>query len=171
MRRASSLSSKMHGAEKVEIGIVPGIGRLRVVKNDVVLLTREFTLISGGRETITARLEPPVQRKSQISNLKSQISDLNSPIPPPAVAQVREKKATEHQEASSGDSAAPPLAVAPFDEMKVKAPADATTSGANDVAQASVDETPSPAVASPDSQSPAAEKPQRQAARPRRSKR
>jgi len=45
------------GAEKVEISVVPGKGRLRVLKNDVELYTKEFTLVSGGRETIYGRLE------------------------------------------------------------------------------------------------------------------
>jgi len=47
------------GAEKVEISVVPGKGKLRVVKNGVELLTKEFSLLSGGREIINARLEPP----------------------------------------------------------------------------------------------------------------
>jgi formylglycine-generating enzyme required for sulfatase activity len=80
------------GAEKVEISVVPGKGKLRVVKNGVELLTKEFSLVSGGRETINARLEAPVELKSQISNLKSL-------IPPPAIAPFDAKKATEYQEA------------------------------------------------------------------------
>ena len=86
------LIERKAGAEKVEISVVPGKGKLRVVKNGVQLLTKEFTLVSGGRETINARLEPPVELKSQISNLKS-------PIPPLAIAPFDEKKAKEHQEA------------------------------------------------------------------------
>ena len=80
------------GGEKVEISVVPGKGKLRVVKNGVELLTKEFTLLSGGRETINARLIPPVELKPQVSNLKS-------PIPPPAVAPFDAKKAKEHQQA------------------------------------------------------------------------
>ena len=79
------------GAEKVEINVVPGQGKLRVVKNGVELLTKEFSLVSGGRETINARLEPPVELKSQIPNLKSPI--------PLAIAPFDAKKAKEHQEA------------------------------------------------------------------------
>ncbi len=74
------------GGEKVEISVVPGKGKLRIVKNSVELLTKEFTLLSGGRETINARLIPPVELKPQISNLKS-------PIPPPTVAPLAERKA------------------------------------------------------------------------------
>lgn len=48
------------GAEKVEISVVPGKGKLRVVKNGVELITRGFSLVSGGRETINARLDSPV---------------------------------------------------------------------------------------------------------------
>ncbi|MGO8750100.1 MAG: SUMF1/EgtB/PvdO family nonheme iron enzyme [Thermoguttaceae bacterium] len=86
------LIERKAGAEKVEIKVVPGKRKLRVVKNGVELLTKEFSLVSGGRETINARLESPMEPKSQISNLKS-------PIPPPAIAPFDEKKAKEHQEA------------------------------------------------------------------------
>lgn len=65
--------------EKVEISVVPGKGKLRVVKNGVELIAREFSLVSGGRETINARLEPPAEVKSQISNLKSAIPPVVSP--------------------------------------------------------------------------------------------
>ena len=80
------------GGEKVEVSVVPGKGKLRVVKNGVELFTKEFSLASGGRETINARLEAAAELKSQISDLKSQ-------IPPLAVAPFDEKKAKEHQEA------------------------------------------------------------------------
>ena len=66
------------GAEKVEISVVPGKGKLRVVKNGVELLTKEFSLVSGGRETINARLEAPAA--GQISDLRSQIPDPESEI-------------------------------------------------------------------------------------------
>ena len=67
------------GAEKVEISVVPGKGKLRVVKNGVQLLAKEFSLVSGGRETINAKLETPV---------------------PPLLANASfdEKKAKEHQQ-------------------------------------------------------------------------
>ena len=78
------------GAEKVEISVVPGKGKLRLVKNGVELLTKDFILVSGGREIINARLETPVDTVPQISNLKSI---------PPAVAPFDAKKAKEHQEA------------------------------------------------------------------------
>ena len=52
------LIERKAGAEKVEISAVPGKGKLRVVKNGVELLTKEFSLVSGGRETVNARLEP-----------------------------------------------------------------------------------------------------------------
>ena len=71
---------------------MPGKGKLRVVKNGVELLTKDFTLVSGGRDIINARLETPVDGKPQISNLKS-------PVPPLAIAPFDEKKAKEHQEA------------------------------------------------------------------------
>ena len=77
------------GGEKVEIGVVPGKGKLLVVKNGVELLTKEFSLVAGGRETINARLEATAQVKSQISNLKSEISNPKSPIPPPRRRAIR----------------------------------------------------------------------------------
>jgi formylglycine-generating enzyme required for sulfatase activity/tRNA A-37 threonylcarbamoyl transferase component Bud32 len=43
----------------VTIGAAPGKGRLRLVKDGVVLFARDFSLVSGGTGTIDARLEKP----------------------------------------------------------------------------------------------------------------
>ena len=90
--------------EKVEISVVPGQGKLRVVKNGVELLTKEFTLLSGGRETMKARLKRLGNRnlKSQDQRSQIQISNPQQPqssIPPLAVAPFHEAKAKQHQEA------------------------------------------------------------------------
>ena len=63
------------GKDSLTIGVAPGIGRVRLVKGDVELFAREFSLVAGGKETIHVRVEPAL---SEISNLKSQI-----PPPPP----------------------------------------------------------------------------------------
>jgi WD40 repeat protein len=39
------------------IGVAPGKGRLRVVKDGLELFAQDFSLVSGGKETIKARLE------------------------------------------------------------------------------------------------------------------
>ena len=64
------------GGEKVEIGVVPGKGKLRVVKNGVELLTKEFSLVSGGRETINARLETSARNGNSIITSKSEMPAL-----------------------------------------------------------------------------------------------
>ena len=45
----------------VTIGVAPGKGRLRLVKDGVQFFTQDFSLVSGGKETIKASLEqsPP----------------------------------------------------------------------------------------------------------------
>ena len=43
---------------KLTIGVAPGKRRLRVEKDGLVLFSQDFTIASGGKETIRARLEP-----------------------------------------------------------------------------------------------------------------
>ena len=46
------------GSEKVEISLVPGKGKLCVNEKGFELFSKEFSLASGGRETIRAKLVP-----------------------------------------------------------------------------------------------------------------
>jgi S1-C subfamily serine protease len=66
--RGKLLIEQKAGGEKVEISVVPGKGKLRVVKNGATLLTKEFSLLAGGRETINAKVIPP--RITQTPNIK-----------------------------------------------------------------------------------------------------
>lgn len=104
------------GAEKVEISVVPGRGKLRVVKNGVELLAKEFTLVSGGRETINARLVAPVIAKAAIPNPEPAVVNPQPPAPPPAVAPAAHVDAP----VAADQSPAPPPAVAPFDATQAK---------------------------------------------------
>jgi hypothetical protein len=79
----------------VTIGVAPGKGRLRLVKDGVELFAQDFSLVSGGKETIKARLEPLAVGPAP----ESEISNLKSELPPPAVAPFDAKKAKEHQAA------------------------------------------------------------------------
>ena len=49
----------------VTIGLAPGKGRLRLVKDGVQLFAQDFSLVSGGEETIKARLEKPDETSSE----------------------------------------------------------------------------------------------------------
>ncbi len=89
------------GAEKVEIGVVPGLGRLRVVKNGVELLTKEFSLVSGGRETINARLEAPSAEKSQASR---ELPNSSVAVAPPN--DIREKTTPDSNRLTDAEHAA-----------------------------------------------------------------
>jgi len=102
----------------VTIGVAPGKGRLRLVKDGVELFAQDFSLVSGGKETIRATLEPNAITQNSNADLKSQISDFKSPLPaigsligpdgkwklppgapPPAIAPFDAKQAKEHQAA------------------------------------------------------------------------
>ncbi len=93
--RGTLLVEQKAGAEKVEIRVVPGKGKLRVVKNDVELASKEFTLVSGGRETINtrpkfvARSTPPTPPPT---TTPSPIPNPPSPTSPPAVVPLAETK-------------------------------------------------------------------------------
>jgi len=50
---------------KLTIGVDPGKRRLRVEKDGLVLFTQDFTIASGGKETIRARLDPGGVRETQ----------------------------------------------------------------------------------------------------------
>ena len=65
------------GSEKVEISVVPGKGKLCVKQKGFELFTTEFSLASGGRETIKAKLMP-------LTGGGTPIVGSQSPIPPPA---------------------------------------------------------------------------------------
>ena len=52
------LIERKAGAEKFEIGVAPGKGKLRVMKSGHELVTKEFTLAPGGRTTVNARQDP-----------------------------------------------------------------------------------------------------------------
>ncbi len=103
--RGKLLIEQKAGTEKVEISVVPGKGKLCVVKNGVKLLTKEFSLVSGGRETINARLIPPPEPKPQVSNLKPPIA------PPAAVPSAPEKTVPETPVASDPDRRAAEWAI------------------------------------------------------------
>jgi serine/threonine protein kinase len=67
------------GAEKVEISVVPGKGTLRVVKHGVEVFAQDFTLASGGKETIHAKWEPkpkPKETKVEDDRELSAITEL-----------------------------------------------------------------------------------------------
>ncbi|MCX7426119.1 MAG: SUMF1/EgtB/PvdO family nonheme iron enzyme [Planctomycetia bacterium] len=65
--------------ETIEISVDPGKHGLRIQKDGIEVFAKEFTIASGGREIIRAKLEPSA--------------------PALAVAPFDEKKAKEHQEA------------------------------------------------------------------------
>ncbi len=91
----------------VTIGVAPGKGRLCVVKDGVELFAQDFSLVSGGKEYIKARLEPQTITRGETSNVKSQISNLKSDIRPPAIALFDEKKSKERQEICAKDLGVP----------------------------------------------------------------
>ena len=66
----------------VTIGVAPGKGRLRLVKDGMQVFTRDFSLVSGGKETIEASLEQSQPSSQHWS---------------PAVALFDAKKAEEQQ--------------------------------------------------------------------------
>ncbi len=68
----------------VTIGLAPGKGRLRLMKDGVQVFAQDFSLVSGGEETIKARLEKPDQTSSEPWS--------------PAVALFDANKAKEYQE-------------------------------------------------------------------------
>ena len=74
------------------IGVAPGKGRLRLVKDGVEVFGQDFSLVSGGKETIKARLEPKAETGNPIPNPES-------PIPPLAIAPFDAKKAKALQQA------------------------------------------------------------------------
>ncbi len=57
------------GAEKVEISVVPGKGKLHIRKNGFELFAKEFALVSGGRETVIAKLIPQRQEGTLVVNI------------------------------------------------------------------------------------------------------
>ena len=93
----------------VTIGIAPGRGRLRLLKDGVELFAQEFSLVAGGQETIKARLEPPITSPySRSTTHFPAVGSLIGPdgkwklppgAPPPAIAPFDAAKAKEHQEA------------------------------------------------------------------------
>ena len=93
------------GAEKVEISVVPGKGKLRVVKNGVELLAQEFSLVSGGRETIKARFVPPVASAAPIVKTE--------PLPLPAASAVGSMPLTVHRGPEEIVSVPKPQAIFP----------------------------------------------------------
>jgi hypothetical protein len=50
---------------ELTVSVDPGKHRLRVEKNGFAVFAREFSIASGGRETIRARLEPLVEKAKQ----------------------------------------------------------------------------------------------------------
>ena len=78
------LIERKAGAEKVAISVVPGKGKLRVAKNGVELLTREFSLLSGGQETILAKLEPVPLGPTPTPTPASTPTPAPTPTPTPA---------------------------------------------------------------------------------------
>ena len=69
------------------IAVDPGKHRLRVQKDGMEMFAKDFTIASGGTETIKATWEP------------ASPDLVAGPEPPPAVAPFDAKKAKEHQEA------------------------------------------------------------------------
>ena len=55
---------------KLTIAVDPGKHRLRVEKGGLEIFAKDFTIASGGTETIKARWEPQVDRKSQIPQIQ-----------------------------------------------------------------------------------------------------
>jgi serine/threonine protein kinase/formylglycine-generating enzyme required for sulfatase activity len=75
------------GKGTITISVEPGKHQLRLERDGEQLFSKEFSLVSGGKETIVAKIERPA-----------------APEAPP----------------KAGGAAAPPLAVAPFDEEQAK---------------------------------------------------
>lgn len=92
------------------IAVDPGKRRLRVEKDGFEVFAKELTIASGGKETITAKLEP-----------KPDIVDVPSVQPSSATPPVSLDKPVEPSPSVvAGSETSPPFAVAPFDATKAK---------------------------------------------------
>ncbi|MBN2578471.1 MAG: SUMF1/EgtB/PvdO family nonheme iron enzyme [Pirellulales bacterium] len=87
--------------ETLTIGVAPGRHRLRLEKDGFQVFSKDFTLASGGKEVIRARLEKiPVLAEAEKKKTEESGSQATHVAPPPpAVAPFDEKKAKEHQRA------------------------------------------------------------------------
>ena len=113
----------------VTIGVAPGKGRLRLVKDGVQVFARDFSLVSGGKGTIDARLEPtpepgPLEKQGEEGRQQ----------PSPAVGLLDAKQAKEQQAVCAEQLGVPveitnsigmKLALIPSGEFQMGSPAEA----------------------------------------------
>ena len=88
--RGELIVEQKAGAETVEIRVAPGRGMLRVVKRTAVLFVRQFSVVSGGKEEINARLALP-PRTTPIAKIESPLPPRAAPRAEPRVNPAAEK--------------------------------------------------------------------------------